>query len=139
MPDSVNPEPVFEEEAPAPAAASPAKPPPTEEQRAALRLEKLKTEKEEDRTKRRTDEIKALTDAHLANVLAAHALWPTPAKPFEDMTETEQQNWQTKRKDIDQANRAYHLAVKRTCAAHRSEDVTLARVRAEEAAAKEAA
>jgi hypothetical protein len=139
MPDKVSAE--QQTDAPAkPEVASPplARKPPTEDERAALQLEKLKGESDDTRSKRRAAELQALSDTHLENVKNSHKRYPTPNVPYAQFTPAEQKRWQEKRKDLDQANRAYHLAVRRTCGQHRAEDAMLIQLRAE-AAAKEAA
>lgn len=103
--------------------------PPTESERQAAALESLKQEDDAARTKRRAAELQALTNTHLDNVKKSHARFPTRNIPFQKLTEQERRNWQQKRKDLDQANRAYHLAVRRVCAKHRAEDAALAQAR----------
>jgi hypothetical protein len=110
--------------------------PKTEAEIRAVHLKKIESESDDDRSARRDGELKALFVTHLENANKAHEMFPTRRIPFTDMTRVEQLNWNSKRKNIDMANRAYHLAVKRTCANHRTEDIHLAKVR--DAAAKSA-
>lgn len=115
------------------------KQPLTEKERAELQLNKLKSESHEDRAKRRSSEQQVLVDNHMTTVKEIQARWPVPRKPFQELNVAEQLRWKNKRKEIDEANRRYHLAVRNICAQHRAEDTTLARLAAEAAKAKEAA
>jgi hypothetical protein len=119
--------------------------PPTEAERRKARFDKLAQEPNDKRSERRAGEFKVHLDVHFENVAEAHESYPTPdmaegyskaSYPFEEWTREEQTRWNEKRKQIDSANRAYHLAVRRTFVEHVAEDNHLAKVRA---AAKPAA
>lgn len=109
--------------------------PKTESERWAHHLESVVAKEDDDtRSKRRHKELSALVDTHFANVAKSHEMYPVRKIPYKTLTQQEQKNWNEKRRDIDMANRAYHLAVRRTCAAHVAEDVHLVRLRKEAAA-----
>jgi hypothetical protein len=134
MPET-NEEQGYEAAASAPVAQE-VKLPPNEAERRKLRLEKAAGEDDDVRSERHATELKVHLDTHFENIGKIHTDYPTPDKPYLAMTHSEQLTWNEKRKQIDMANRAYHLAIKRTCAEHREESVHVAKVRA--AAAKAA-
>jgi hypothetical protein len=105
--------------------------PKTEAERWSHHLETVVSKEDDDtRSTRRHKELNALLDTHLANVAKSHEMYPVRRVPYKTLTQQEQKNWNEKRRDIDMANRAYHLAVRRTCAAHVAEDAHLAKLRA---------
>lgn len=111
--------------------------PPTEEERRKARLEKAEKETDVERSERRGKELARHFDTHMENVKEAHASLPASlTRNFEEWTPEQQRNWNERSKVIASANRAYHLAVKRTFAEHVAEDKHLKRVR--DAAAKKA-
>lgn len=104
--------------------------PPTEAERRKARLEKAEKESDDERSERRTKELRVHFDAHMENVKEAHANYPAPlTRNFEEWTFDEQRNWNERSKVIASANKAYHLAVKRTFAEHVTEDNHVKRVR----------
>lgn len=125
--------PMKDDTAPAPEVV---KKPPTEAERKTAHLAMVANEGEEDRVKRRASEFQALTNVHVDNVKKSHDMYPTRRIDYLKMDQDEQRRWNDKRKNIDQANRAYHLAVRRVANDHREEDIHLAKLR--EAAAKSA-
>lgn len=110
-----------------------AKLPPTEKERKAAHLDMVAKEDDKARFDRRASELKTQLDIHFENINQAHEKYPYRRIAFEDMTEAEQRNWNERRNDIDMANKAYHRAVKATCAAHSDEDIHLAKLRADAA------
>jgi hypothetical protein len=104
--------------------------PPTEAERKQLHFAVVEKEGDDARYKRRDAEYKGLLATHWENINNAHASYPTRSILWEDMDEDEQRRWNEKRKVIDSANRAYHLAVNRTFNGHAEENAHLARVAA---------
>lgn len=123
-----------EEAALAPAAVEKVGLPPNEAERRKTRLEKAVSESDDARSERHAAELKTHLDVHFENISKVHTDYPTPDKPYLSMTHNEQVTWNEKRKQIDMANRAYHLAIKRTYGDHREESVHVAK--AVKAAAK---
>lgn len=122
-------------EVPAEAAKEVAKPI-TEADRKRLHLEMLGRESDQDRERRRANELNAPYDVHKLNVERAHEMYPArPHVAFFDLTTAEQENWNKRRHDIDMANKAYHRAVRDTVATHVAEDAHLAKLRAVKPAA----
>jgi hypothetical protein len=108
--------------------------PPTEADRLKLRLDNAAKENDDDRSKRRAKEIGVHFEAHLANVTEAHTLFPAPVhREWDELTDDEKKNWNERGKMIASANRAYHLAVKRTVAEHQAEDRHVAKLRVDAA------
>jgi hypothetical protein len=111
--------------------------PPTPEERQKLRLETAAKENDDDRTKRRAKEMGVHLEAHKSNIAEAHELFPAPVhRRWEDYTEDEKKNWNERGKIITSANRAYHLAVRRTFDEHLAEDRHVQKLR-DDAAKKE--
>lgn len=109
-----------------------AKQPETEAERNKRKFEALGKEDDEQRSTRRHSELKRHIDAHLETVAKSHEMYPAPmGRQFVEWTEDEQKLWNMRRNDIDMANRAYHLAVRRTFEEHQNEEAHLARLRAE--------
>lgn len=104
--------------------------PKTEAERWAAHLEVVAKEDEKTQYDRRAGDLKVLIDTHFENVAKSHEMYPVRRIPYKEMTEQEQRDWNAKRNDIDMANRAYHLAVRRTCASHVAEDEHLVKLRA---------
>lgn len=104
--------------------------PDTPEERHKLKLEMLAKETDDQRSERRVTELKRHIDVHMENVKDAHEKYPAPVhRDFGSMSEVEQKNWNARRSDIDMANRAYHLAIRRTCEEHKAEEAHLSQLR----------
>jgi hypothetical protein len=111
--------------------------PPTEAERHKLRLDNAAKESDDDRTKRRAKEFGAHLEAHKTYVAEAHEKFPAPLhRNWAAFTEEEKKNWNLRGTEIASANRAYHLAVRRTFDEHQAEERHIGKLR-DEAAQKE--
>lgn len=109
-----------------------ARQPETPVERRKRRLDEALAESDEDRSKRRHAELSSHKAAHDIHMAEAHAAHPVPLDvKFEDLTEDLQRSWNERSLVIASANRAYHLAVKRTFEEHQAEDAHIRRVRSE--------
>ena len=112
--------------------------PPTEAERLKIRLDNAAKENDDDRSKRRAKEFQAHIDAHKENLAEAHATFPAPVhRNWDEYTDEEKKNWNERGKVIASANRAFHLACRRSLGDHQAEDRHVSKLRAEEAAKKE--
>jgi hypothetical protein len=77
---------------------------------------------------RRARQLGGLLVAHRESVRSVAAQFPFRRDvKWKNLTLTERKNHAEFRKQVKMANRAYHLAVRRACAAHRAEDGSDAR------------
>jgi hypothetical protein len=111
--------------------------PPTPEERLQLRLETAAKESDDDRAKRRDKEFGLHVEAHKTYVAEAHAAFPAPLhRNWEGYTDEEKKNYNERGRAIASANKAYHLAVRRTFDEHLAEDRHVKKLR-DDAAKKE--
>jgi hypothetical protein len=108
--------------------------PASSEERLKAKLAALEAESDDDRGPRRAAELKQQTNIHLANIGVTNEMYPVRNASFSELSADEQETWNKRRASIDQANRAYHLAVQRVIVEHRQEDQHLAKLRSEAAA-----
>jgi hypothetical protein len=139
--------PITAQEAPVQEAAAPEEKvvlPDTPEQRTKKRLEAAVKETDDQRSERRAKELSRHFDAHMENIKGIHAAHPavffTHGMPqlagMSDDAVTDAMNaWNARRTQIDQANKAYHRAVRQTFAEHLAEDVHVRKVTAAKNAA----
>jgi hypothetical protein len=113
--------------------------PETPAERRKRRLEAAVQESDDDRSKRRHAELSSHKAAHTIWITEAHEAHPVPLDvKFEDLTEAQQHSWNERGGVIASANKAYHLAVRRTFEEHQAEDAHIRRVRDAAAAKQEA-
>jgi hypothetical protein len=117
----------YEDAALVPATAEKVSLPPTEAERRKTRLDKAVKESDDERSERHAAELRTHLGVHFENIAKIHQDYPTPDMPYLSMTTDEQKRWNAKRNQIDMANRAYHLAIKRQCADHREEHIHVAK------------
>jgi hypothetical protein len=109
--------------------------PETPAERRKRRLEAAVQESDDNRSKRRHAELSSHKAAHDIWMAEAHAAHPVPLDvKFEDLTEAQQRSWNERGAVIASANRAYHLAVRRTFEEHQAEDAHIRKVHTEAAA-----
>lgn len=113
--------------------------PETPAERKKRKLAMIETESHEDRSKRRAEEFDRHVRAHQEIIKQSHEKYPAPfctkSAPWEGFTREQKILWNDRRTDIDQANRAYHNAVRKTFADHLGEDEHLKQLRAKKEAA----
>jgi hypothetical protein len=108
--------------------------PETPAERRKRRLEAALAESDEQRSKRRHEELHTHKQAHNEHLTEAHAIYPVPLDlKFENLTEDQQQAWNARSLIIASANRAYHLAVRQTFEEHQAENAHLQRTYSEAA------
>ncbi len=116
----------------------PARQPDTPMERHKKRLEAASQEDDFGRSKRRHAELSSHKAAHELHIAEAHDAHPVPLDvKFENLTTEQQHSWNERNAVIASANRAYHLAVRRTFEEHQAEDAHIRRVRTEAAKAQE--
>lgn len=129
MPEANNDAQAAPEQLEAAAPVEAVKKPPTPEEQRELHLAKVAKESDEDRFRRRSAEFEVLLKNHNQQIALARAMFNAPNKPFKNMTPEEQRKWNLRRAEIDKANQAYHMAVRRVHASHVEEDVHFKRLR----------
>lgn len=110
------------------------KQPPTPAELLEEKLAALKSENDDARAERRAAELKQHLDVHQENIATSNAMYLVPeGVPFNLLSPEQAETWNKRRVNIDQANRAYHLACQRTHTEHRQEDQHIAKLLVEAA------
>lgn len=101
--------------------------PETPAERVKRRHAEAEAETDDERSDRRAEELATHLDSHAATIASIHTTHPAPFSSRQldwenDLSDAEKLAWNERARQIGMANRAYHLAVRRTFEEHRAED-----------------